>query len=698
MLSTKLNQKIISVIMIFATLITIAITFSTETNASSQKYKWRAQYNLVQGSNNTEHCYVKIYYNTDNDNGEEGSFIIEGDSEVFDENQEGYYYWISDNSVPVPSSGKRTTVNDNLPDNAIPTKLEIYVCCESSSPGYNDFIMNDIKLEVINQQGDIIGTSDIGSIYIPSGKNKHSVCTTVSISKDTNNSGPQFPEGYDFKEDRWSFSNINEKIDRQYFIDMYEEQKGQEIYEWMEKGKKHGHCFGMATSTAATLINAPYVTDYISWTGLPYTKLSSVNKGTMNIAMDISAKDYIKYCHIYQGSSSVLSQRSMSSHQGIKNVYNAVKNAALTNTDCTLIVIDLWGEPGGHTVYAAGIDGNDILVNDSNVRGELQRIKINGDSWTYSAAGLHWDSSVDATINYVDDVITPYMNLVWNVPVEGRVVNFGLETNMNYSEDNEIDGTISYYSNYLKPIDVDKLLVVSERDSFSFDESENMYKVVFTDGVVTENSNALYWIESGDTINAENISDESATLKLVGNEMKITAEMPVDSSAEMTVNENGTNKAIFDVKDDDNFSIAFTTLDDSKQFVETTLTGTSNGGKVTATETEDGIQVTGLNDITVTYETADGTAETTAKVDDGSTVNITVNDDENTVETDWQCKHPDNNHDGICDSCSEDFTKGCSCSCHSNAFMQFIHKILCFLYRIFGIEQYRYCGCGKAHW
>lgn len=59
--------------------------------------------------------------------------------------------------------------------------------------------------------------------------------------------------------------------------------------------------------------------------------------------------------------------------------------------------------------------------------------------------------------------------------------------------------------------------------------------------------------------------------------------------------------------------------------------------------------------------------------------------------------HNDNNHDGICDSCSEDFTKGCSCNCHSNAFMQFIHKILCFLYRIFGMEQYRYCGCGKAH-
>ena len=60
--------------------------------------------------------------------------------------------------------------------------------------------------------------------------------------------------------------------------------------------------------------------------------------------------------------------------------------------------------------------------------------------------------------------------------------------------------------------------------------------------------------------------------------------------------------------------------------------------------------------------------------------------------------HSDTNHDGICDACSEDFTKGCSCNCHGNAFMQFIHKILCFIYKLFGMTQYQYCDCGKAHW
>ena len=520
--------------------------------------------------------------------------------------------------------------------------------------------------------------------------------------------GEHFPDGYNFETDRWNFKNIKETIALDYYIGMYEEQKGTELYNFRGKTAAHGHCFGMATSTAATLINIPYVTDYISWTGIPYTKLSSVNQGTMNIDMDISAKDYIKYCYIYQDSAFVASQRNSDSHNGIQNVYNAVKNAALTNTDCTLIVIDFWGGSGGHAVYAAGIDGNDILVNDSNVPGSLQRIKINGDNWTYSAAGFYWDSSVDATIDYVENCTEPYFRLVWNIDVPGAIVPENNQTANLYTEESELNGTNSYFSSYIEPIDTDKLLVVSENDSFSFSESEKMYAIKNTDGDNSENSDGLYWLDSGDTINAENISDESAILKLVGNELKITAEMPVDSSAEMTVNENGDNKAVFDVEADDEFSITFTTLDDDKQFVETTLTGTANGDEVVASETENGIQVTGLNDITVTYETPDGTAETKADVTDGSTVNITVNDDENKVETDWQdkeetetdeeCKHSDANHDGICDACSEDFTKGCSCNCHGNAFMQFLHKIVSFLRKLFGMTQYQYCNCGKAHW
>ena len=83
----------------------------------------------------------------------------------------------------------------------------------------------------------------------------------------------------------------------------------------------------------------------------------------------------------------------------------------------------------------------------------------------------------------------------------------------------------------------------------------------------------------------------------------------------------------------------------------------------------------------------------------GYTLHICVNCDDvyedNYVDA---LGHIDENHDGICDTCAEDFTKSCSCNCHGNSFMQFIHKIISFLYKIFGMNQYRYCDCGKAHW
>ena len=41
----------------------------------------------------------------------------------------------------------------------------------------------------------------------------------------------------------------------------------------------------------------------------------------------------------------------------------------------------------------------------------------------------------------------------------------------------------------------------------------------------------------------------------------------------------------------------------------------------------------------------------------------------------------------------------CGCNCHSsNAFLKFFFDIITFLRQIFGMEQYRYCDCGAAHW
>lgn len=519
-------------------------------------------------------------------------------------------------------------------------------------------------------------------------------------------SSEQFPSGYNFETDRWKFENINETIDRRYFYDMFGSgEKGNEVYDWMENGETHGHCFGMAVSTTATLMNCPYVTDYISWTSIPYQKLSSVNKGTTNLDLNISAKDYIKYCHIYQGSSAIAAQRDSSSHQGIQNVYSAVANAARNNTATTGIAIDIWGgyspystEHAGHTIYAIGVDGNDILVNDSNDPGNINRIHMNDDSWNYSCAGWTWDSSNGSTIDYVDDVITPYLNLRYKVPVKAKSNNIEQAVvNDSYTEYEEINGTTDHFSTTIKPVDTDKLLVVAETDSFDFTQSEDMYAVSLTEGISTSRENQLYWLNSGNEINAVNTSDDESTLKLVGNDLKITADLPAEAAATMTISDETPGNAEFTVNAGDELSVSFLTHDEDNNAVETTISGTASGDTVTAYEVEDGIEVEGLNDITVTLETADGTDETTAKAADGEKITITVDDENNTVSTDWKCKHPDENHDGICDNCGEDFTKNCTHFCHSsNKFIQFIYKICRFLWKIFGVNKY--CACGKAHY
>lgn len=44
-------------------------------------------------------------------------------------------------------------------------------------------------------------------------------------------------------------------------------------------------------------------------------------------------------------------------------------------------------------------------------------------------------------------------------------------------------------------------------------------------------------------------------------------------------------------------------------------------------------------------------------------------------------------------------TGHCSCSCHSeNAFLKFFFDLITFLRKLFGMDEYRYCECGAAHW
>ena len=62
--------------------------------------------------------------------------------------------------------------------------------------------------------------------------------------------------------------------------------------------------------------------------------------------------------------------------------------------------------------------------------------------------------------------------------------------------------------------------------------------------------------------------------------------------------------------------------------------------------------------------------------------------------------HVDADGDQRCDRCNADLSPeaNCTCACHKSGFAGFIFKIKVFFWKLFGMNQYRYCGCGKAHW
>ena len=62
--------------------------------------------------------------------------------------------------------------------------------------------------------------------------------------------------------------------------------------------------------------------------------------------------------------------------------------------------------------------------------------------------------------------------------------------------------------------------------------------------------------------------------------------------------------------------------------------------------------------------------------------------------------HVDADGDQRCDRCNADLSPeaNCTCACHKGGFAGFIFKIKVFFWKLFGMNQYRYCDCGKAHW
>lgn len=183
----KYSRQLLVLFLVLATALTCVIAFTPKADAGATHYKWRIVENLQSGNNETENCYIRLYYITNNGMGTEGSILIEGDDITFDRDKEGYYYWTSDSSIGAPSEGgtQRSIWDDagGLPANAFPTKAVVYIYCPSmgTAAAYRDVDLT-VRLEVFNQNGELVSkTSDVAA-HIAGSKNEASDTKTASIS------------------------------------------------------------------------------------------------------------------------------------------------------------------------------------------------------------------------------------------------------------------------------------------------------------------------------------------------------------------------------------------------------------------------------------------------------------------------------------------------------------------------------------
>ncbi|MBQ3520075.1 MAG: hypothetical protein IJA31_12225 [Clostridia bacterium] len=518
--------------------------------------------------------------------------------------------------------------------------------------------------------------------------------------------GPIFPAGYDFDRDSYKFENINETIAVEYYTGMFGTEKGTEIYNYIEDGETHGHCYGMALTTAATLLNAPAVTDYLSWTALPYTKLRSINQGTMNIDLDMSAKDYIKYGYIYQFSVNAIVEKRANLNN-TESLIAAVENYVDGGAPVIIGLLegDVDAGPGGHAVFAIGMDGNDILVNDSNEPKNIKRIAIKGNSWSYSGGGWTWTSE-DSDISFFTDVLTPYMNITWAVDIVGG--------NVPSNEEEEISGTGDRYAIGMPVDGVGVNLVADAEQAFNFSQSDSMLSIennMEAEHVETEARGSLYWLVDGHTINAQNISDKNAVVKVTGDELAISANIPTNAQTEISVDAENENTIAVRCNENETGIITFSTVTADGGFVDTVISGTASCDTITATQTETGLVVTGISDGTVTLSKDDEVIATQTISDAISDIEITYDKTgaDESIEVDYE--QPEEPTEPEVPTEPEmptepdvpaepdeptDDSSDCSCLCHSkNSFMQFIYTILRFLWQLFGMNMD--CACGAKH-
>ncbi len=572
------------------------------------------------------------------------------------------------------------------------------------------------------------------------------------------------PSGYDYYEDSYSFSNPTvSEISEKYFTTMFKPKQGKELYQKKKNVSAGGLCHGIAYTTAAIYNGLPDCSQIYNHDEGACENIRDINKNKSRLKigdLDISIGDYIKYAFIYQWSAEHVSNIP----EYPIEVRDFVQDCAENNQLGVTINLEKYKDKdktevkGAHTVLAVGVEGNDILIDDSNFKGgiskdELKRLTINDDgTWSYNGS---WDFGTVDSSNSVfgigGDYDKPYYILLTGEKVDVR------EEIIQNSNETSVE-TESYVIG-MDRLSKDKVLIYADSENYNIN-CENLIEVS-NDFSSAENepndeeiidNGTFYWADDKQ-ITISDITGADNEFFITGEYITIGVKTNKTSSVTLSMDEINDVSTKIDTEKGKEYTVFVETLDDNEEDIITSITGTASGDIVTATETETGVAVEGFDDMTITYETPTGNDTEEIKHASGQKINILTDEENSDVSTDYVCDHADEDNNCICDYCEDalahteqtipavpatctttgltagvkcsvcgeilteqteipvkshnnvggkcsecdyDFSDDCSHLCHKSGFIGFIWKIINFFQKLFKINPV--CSCGKAHY
>ena len=426
---------------------------------------------------------------------------------------------------------------------------------------------------------------------------------------------------YDFSEDSYQFTNYSTEIEYKYFETLYGRGKGKAFDAWRKYAIQGGVCFGMTYTTAAMLNGYPACERIRSLINEASEYDYFFANSTVRIGNKIiSICDYINYAHIYQFSSEF--QRN-SKWSDIDTIYDRVKSCLDNDQIGITIGMTRRDNDEGHRVLAVGIDGNDILIDDPNNTNGLERI-IRGDYGSWEFTGLSGWNNITCKIRYSTDYFEPY-----NLLLTGSTV---------IPDDSFTDAESYVYG--MDQLDSELLLLTVGNEGFNTDP-DNLTEIVL-DGYVARDNNPskLYWVNGCSSISISG-TEAGNSFSLAGNESIVSAKTTDASTVTLSADENGSVFSEIHSVAGNSYTLGLTSFDSEGNAVDLSVSGIASSEDVCVQKTDTGVLLSGLNYVTVTYtDEENNTDRLFMPVDDGQEVAIQVNEDQDTITTDYVANSP----------------------------------------------------------